>query len=70
MEDQSYVTDGNAVRVRVWGKADEYLCKCTSLSLSFKEHWGAVHGAVGSLTSHSGDLGMVSVVAVRRHHAR
>ena len=26
-------TDGNAVRVRVWGKADEYLCKCTSLSL-------------------------------------
>ena len=32
--DQSYITDGNAVRVRVWGKADEYLCKCTSLSLS------------------------------------
>ena len=32
--DQSYVTDGNAVRVRVWGKAYEYLCKCTSLSLS------------------------------------
>ena len=31
--DQSYVTYGNAVRVRVWGKADEYLCKCTSLSL-------------------------------------
>ena len=25
--------DGNAVRVRVWGKADEYLCKCTTLSL-------------------------------------
>ena len=32
--DQSYVTDGNAVRVRVRGKADEYLCKCTRLSLS------------------------------------
>ena len=32
--DQSYITDGNAVRVRVRGKADEYLCKCTSLSLS------------------------------------
>ena len=32
--DQSYVTDGNAVRVRVGGKADEYLCKCTTLSLS------------------------------------
>ena len=32
--DQSYITDGNAVRVRVWGKADEYLCNCTSLSLS------------------------------------
>ena len=31
--DQSYITDGNAVRVRVWGKADEYLSKCTSLSL-------------------------------------
>ena len=31
--DQSYVTDANAVRVRVWGKADEYLCKCTSLRL-------------------------------------
>ena len=23
--EQSYITDGNAVRVRVWGKADEYL---------------------------------------------
>ena len=32
--DQSYVTDGNAVRVRVWGKADEYPSKFTSLSLS------------------------------------
>ena len=31
--DQSYVIDGNAARVRVWGKADEYLCKCASLSL-------------------------------------
>ena len=31
--DQSYITDRNAVRVRVWGKADEYLCKCTTLSL-------------------------------------
>ena len=32
--EESYITDGKAVRVRVWGKADEYLCKCTSLSLS------------------------------------
>ena len=35
--DQIYVTDVNAVRVRVWGKADEYLCKCTSLSLIYGE---------------------------------
>ena len=27
-------TDGKAVRVRVWGKADEYPYKCTTLSLS------------------------------------
>ena len=33
--DQSYITDGNAVRVRVWGKADEYLCKYTSLSYMY-----------------------------------
>ena len=32
--EQSYITDGKAVRVRVWGKADEYPYKCTTLSLS------------------------------------
>ena len=30
--EQSYITDGEAVRVRVWGKADEYPYKRTTLS--------------------------------------
>ena len=45
--EESYITDGKAVRVRVWGKAEEYLCKCTSLSLR-------AHGSklTNSLTQH------------------
>ena len=55
--DQSYVTDGNAVRVRVWGKAYEYLCKCTSLSLS-SGPWAAPAGgwSVPAVTPQAQDL--------------
>ena len=47
--EQSYITDGKAVRVRVWGKADEYPYKCTTLSLSLMVFSvGSMDGSVQS----------------------